>query len=213
MKRCFIISEIVEISPAIWRSGFSFFQGAKAANSKLFNPDSYRDATQKKWKRTSQMGRVILTTSLISMLAVGACNSADNKPNGNTNRVPVSVVNNPLTANGLDTVAAARKPTLDFKDTLHDFGPIQEKEIVSYEFTFTNNGKTPLIITDATGSCGCTVPEYPHDPVAPGQSGIMKVTFNSNGKSFHQEKSVRIHANTLRNVHMLYIKADIQTKK
>jgi hypothetical protein len=57
------------------------------------------------------------------------------------------------------------------------------------------------------------VPEYPKDPVPPGKSAIMKVTFNSTGKSGHQEKSVIIHANTLRNVHMLYIKADVEKKK
>ena len=152
---------------------------------------------------------------IISMLGLWACNNTDNKSQNNAagSKFPASLVSNPHTANGMDTVAAARKPTMDFKDTLHDFGPIQEKEIVTYEFSFTNNGKTPLIIAEANGSCGCTVPEYPHDPVAPGQSGIIKVTFNSAGKSYHQEKSVALHTNTLRGIHMLFIKADIQTKK
>ena len=148
---------------------------------------------------------------IITLLALGACGNADNKnkSTGET-QLPASMVNNPHTANGVDTVAAAMKPTMDFKDTLHDFSIIHENESVSYEFAFTNNGKTPLIITSANGSCGCTVPEYPHDALAPGQSGIMKVTFNSTGKSGHQEKSVMIHANTVRNIHMLYIKADIK---
>ena len=146
------------------------------------------------------------------LAALGACknnNSADNA----SGQLPASLVSNPHTADGIDNVAAGNKPVLDFKDTLHDFGSIHEEEIVEYDFAFTNNGKTPLLITSATGSCGCTVPEYPREAIAPGKSGIMKVTFNSTGKSGHQEKSVTIHANTLRNIHMLYIKSEVAAKK
>lgn len=125
-------------------------------------------------------------------------------------KVSASLVNNPASASGMDTVAAAQKPVLAFADTLHNFGSIKEGEMVSYEFSFTNNGKTPLIITSASGSCGCTVPEYPKDPLLPGQSASLKVTFNSAGKPGHQEKSVTIVANTVRNIHMLYIQAEVQ---
>ncbi len=149
---------------------------------------------------------------IISLVALAACNNQKNAkaPAG---QLPITLVNNPATANGMDTVAAARKPTMDFKDTVHDFGTIHEREIVEYEFSFTNNGKTPLIINSAIGSCGCTVPSYPHDPVEPGKTGIMKVTFNSAGKSGHQEKTVSIHTNTIRGVQMLFIKSDIAPGK
>jgi hypothetical protein len=146
------------------------------------------------------------------MLAVAACNNNTNTKNGADNRLPASLVNNPLTANGLDTVAAARKPTMDFKDTLHDFGQVHEDEIVQYNFEFTNHGKNPLIITSAAGSCGCTVPDYPHDPIEPGKNGVLRVSFNSAGKSGHQEKSVSLHTNTLRGTEMLYIKAEVVKK-
>jgi len=149
----------------------------------------------------------------ILSLAIVACNNGKTGDSANRGTLPVNMVNNPRTANGMDTVAAARKPTMDFTDTLHDFGTMQESEVVEHDFTFTNNGKTPLYITSAYGSCGCTVPEYPRDAVAPGKSAIMKVTFNSAGKSGHQEKSVTIHTNTVRGVHMLFIKADIVAKK
>ena len=148
---------------------------------------------------------------IISFLALAACNS--NSPAGNDKgKLPVSLVNNPHTANGIDTVAAAMKPTMDFRDTLHDFGMIHESEVVTYEFAYTNNGKTPLIISAALGSCGCTVPDYTKEPVAPGKTMNIKVTFNSAGKSGHQEKTVSIHDNTLRGEHMLFIKADINKK-
>ena len=148
---------------------------------------------------------------LITLLILGACKSNTN--NSNANQLPTSFINNPHTAAGMDTVAAGMKPTLDFKDTLHDFGLIHEGEVTEYDFAFTNNGKSPLLITAATGSCGCTVPEYPKDPIAPGKSGVMIVKFNSQGKKGHQEKSVTIHANTLRNIHMLYIKSEVAEKK
>ncbi len=145
---------------------------------------------------------------IISLVALAACNN-NNTAKAPEGQMPVTLVNNPHTAGGMDTVAASRKPTLDFTDTLHNFGTIHEKEVVEFDFAFTNNGKTPLVINSAVGSCGCTVPNYPHEPIEPGKSGVMKVTFNSAGKAGHQEKTVTIHTNTIRGLHMLYIKADI----
>jgi len=146
---------------------------------------------------------------IISLLAMAACNDNAGTTTNDKGKLPTSIVNNPHTANGMDTVSAARKPTMDFKDTVHSFGDVKQGEAVQYDFSFTNNGKTPLLITSATGSCGCTVPQYPREAVQPGQSGIMKVTFNSAGKMGHQEKSVTIHTNTLRSIEMLYIKAEV----
>jgi hypothetical protein len=148
---------------------------------------------------------------IISLLAFAACKNNSTADN-DKGKLPFTLVNNPHTANGVDNAAAALKPTMDFVDTLHNFGTIHEDEIVTYDFAYTNNGKSPLIITAAIGSCGCTVPNYSNDPVAPGKTMNMKVTFNSSGKTGHQEKSVVIHANTLRGEHMLYIKADVLKK-
>ena len=148
---------------------------------------------------------------IISLVAFVACNNS-NKNTTPTDQLPISLINNPHTASGMDTVAAARKPTMDFIDTLHNFGTIHEKEIVEYDFVFTNNGKSPLIINSATGSCGCTIPNYSREPIPPGKTDTMKVTFNSAGKAGHQEKAVTIHANTILGIHMLYIKADIASE-
>ncbi len=145
------------------------------------------------------------------MLGLAACN--ENKQEGNDGRLPASIVNNPHSAAGMDTVAAARKPVMEFKDTLHNFGAVKENEVVAHDFSFSNTGKTPLIISSASGSCGCTVADYPHDPILPGQAATMKVTFNSAGKQGHQEKSVTLQTNTLRNIHMLYIQAEVEKKK
>lgn len=121
------------------------------------------------------------------------------------------LVTNPHSAEGVDSVAFADMPVMEFKDTTYNFGDIREGEQVSHEFEFTNTGKTPLIISNATGSCGCTVPQYPREPIAPGKSGKMIVNFNSADKQGHQEKSVTITTNSQRGMHMLYIKADVAT--
>ena len=98
-------------------------------------------------------------------------------------------------------------PTLDFDKTTHDFGTIDEGDVVEETFTFTNNGKAPLVITNARGSCGCTVPKWTKEPVAPGESGEMLVKFNSRGKRNQQNKSVTITANTESGKERLQIKA------
>ena len=86
---------------------------------------------------------------------------------------------------------------MTFDKNLHDFGTIQEGETVSTLFTFTNTGKSDLIIVDARGSCGCTVPEYPKNiPISPGGTGTLRVSFNSNNMPNLQQKTVTISANT-----------------
>jgi len=98
--------------------------------------------------------------------------------------------------------------TMSFNKTLHDFGTIKEGETVQTTFTFTNTGKVDLIIVDARGSCGCTVPNYPKNtPIAPGGSGEILVSFDSSNKPNMQQKSVTINANTSSGRETLRIKA------
>lgn len=123
------------------------------------------------------------------------------------------LVNNPYSAEGVDTAAMKELPTMDFTDTVHNFGNITEGEIAVYGFEFKNNGKTPLIISTAKGSCGCTVADFPKDPIPPGGTGIINAQFNSGNREGHQEKSVSVTTNTKQSVHMLHIKADVQPAK
>ena len=85
---------------------------------------------------------------------------------------------------------------MTFQETEYDFGTINEGDVVEHIFKFTNTGKAPLVIVSAKGSCGCTVPEWPKEPIAPGATGEMLVKFNSNGKPNLQNKQVTITANT-----------------
>ncbi len=107
---------------------------------------------------------------------------------------------------------ATLKPVMTFDKTNHDFGNITEGEIVTHTFTFTNTGDAPLVIINATGSCGCTVSKWPKEPIAPGGTGDMLVTFNSNGKPNLQSKQVTITANTESGKETLKIKAMVTPK-
>ena len=104
----------------------------------------------------------------------------------------------------------ASGPIITFDKTEHDFGTINEGDKVTTEFNFTNTGKEDLIIVDARGSCGCTVPQYPKNtPIAPGASGKILVSFDSSNKPGLQQKSVTLSANTASGREMLRIKSNV----
>jgi hypothetical protein len=86
--------------------------------------------------------------------------------------------------------------SMEFKEMAFDFGTVQEGEKVSHTYKFTNTGKEPLIISDAKGSCGCTVPNYSKDPIAPGKTGEIVVEFNTQGKAGQRNQKVTVTANT-----------------
>jgi hypothetical protein len=104
-------------------------------------------------------------------------------------------------------------PVMDFEESNHNFGEIKEGEVVTHNFGFTNTGETPLIITNAIGSCGCTIPEYPKKPIAPGEKGVIKIQFNSKGFGGEKNKTVTIEANTINKVETIGFKANVIKKK
>ena len=94
-------------------------------------------------------------------------------------------------------VYAQKTAKISFWETTHNFGSFSEKlGSVSCVFSFVNTGDAPLIITRATASCGCTRPEFPMQPVAPGDSGQIKVTYNAVGRPGSFEKNISVYANT-----------------
>ncbi len=95
-----------------------------------------------------------------------------------------------------DTTSATEAAVMKFSETSYDFGAIQEGAVITHTFAFTNTGKTPLTIENAVASCGCTVPDWPRTPIAPGSEGAIKVEFNSRGKAGPQQKTITIYANT-----------------
>lgn len=99
-----------------------------------------------------------------------------------------------------------------FSRTEHDFGVINEGDVVETTFSFQNTGKSDLIITNAVGSCGCTVPEWPKEPIAVGGTGVIKVKFNSSGKPNKQSKNVTLTTNTAKGSEVVVIKAQVTPK-
>lgn len=86
--------------------------------------------------------------------------------------------------------------TIKFQKDIYDFGEITVGEKVSYAFEFKNTGNLPLIITNAVASCGCTVPNWPKEPIGAGETGKINVVFNSIGKKGLQDKVITLTANT-----------------
>lgn len=93
--------------------------------------------------------------------------------------------------------AVEKRPKIVFAENgVYDFGEMTEGDTVEHTFAFTNTGEFPLIINNITASCGCTTPEWPREPVLPGQKSSVTVRFNSRGKVGEQNKTITIFANT-----------------
>ncbi|MCG8307003.1 MAG: DUF1573 domain-containing protein [Cytophagales bacterium] len=96
----------------------------------------------------------------------------------------------------------------NWEKTTHNFGKIPQGKPVTVDFTFTNDGKTPLVISNVKGSCGCTVTKYSKEPVAPGKTGFVKATFNAAAMGAFN-KSVRVTANVEGGNETLFIKGEV----
>jgi hypothetical protein len=135
-----------------------------------------------------------MKTLFFSLIAVGMLFSACHQSTGNSTA-------------GNTTSNAENAPVMKFEKQSHDFGKMAVGDKVSYDFKFTNAGKSPLIISDGYASCGCTKPTWPKTPIKPGENGVIHVTFNSQGKTPGlQDKLITITANTVpaqNNVHLI----------
>ncbi len=149
---------------------------------------------------------VIITIGLSVLLSCKGNKSGDD-------RISPEVINNPATASANEDKDDQTLPEFTFETDNHEFGEIVQGEKVSYAFKFRNTGKGPLVISSASASCGCTIPEYTKTPVEAGEEGYVNVTFDSSGKSGMVSKTVTLIANTIPNTKVLTISADIQVPK
>ena len=92
-------------------------------------------------------------------------------------------------------MAAQDSTTVQLIDSLYNFGTVTEGEKITYNFRFKNTGNKPLIITNTTASCGCTVPEKPEKPILSGETAFIKVVFNSKGKAGMNNKTITVTSN------------------
>jgi len=131
------------------------------------------------------ISRISIVAFALSVV-VGCDQKSDNK-------VTTDLVTNSQTANGTTNIPLA---AISFERDTFDFGEVIEGEMVSYSYRFTNTGTNDLVISGATGSCGCTVPTYPKKPIRPGEQASIDVVFDSNNRLENQIKTVSISANT-----------------
>ncbi len=134
-------------------------------------------------------------------LGLGACSGAADKIKPQDERQTMT-----------EMVSNEEVASFEFDKEFHDFGDIQEGKTVNTTFEFTNTGDVPLVITSANGSCGCTVPDWPRSPIAPGETGSIKVSFNSTGRSGKNDKTVTIEANTVPRTTVLKITSNVLPK-
>jgi hypothetical protein len=145
------------------------------------------------------MNKTILAFVLLAILS--ACNSAPKE-------------DSKLDSAAIETDSPnVKEPKLDFGNNMsHDFGTIVEGEKVEHTFKFTNTGDADLVISSATASCGCTIANWPKEPIAPGETNEIKVEYNSAGKSAMQTKDITILANTNPVKTILQIKVFVEKK-
>jgi len=146
-----------------------------------------------------------LLMSIAVAIAFTACSNEGNNPSDA--EVSTDIINDPATASG--EIDESELPVIEFEETVIDFGEISQGEKVKRIYTFTNSGKSDLIISDAKGSCGCTVPRWPKQPIKAGEQGDVEVVFDSNGKMGRQHKTVTLIANTKPNTTVIALKGDV----
>lgn len=155
------------------------------------------------------MKKQILTGLFTAGLAFGmiSCGGEANNDGG----LSTDMINDPATAAAAEESNKEGLPVVEFEESVIDFGEIAQGEKVKRRFRFKNIGKSELIISDAKGSCGCTVPRWPKQPISPGQEGEVEVVFDSKGKQGRQHKTVTLIANTKPNTTVIALKGDVIT--
>lgn len=156
---------------------------------------------------------------ILSVLAAGLLLSACNQTAKTANTAdssaaqPAAAGASAAPAGSTVTATQTNAPVMNFDKSSYDFGKITRGDKVTYNFKFTNTGKSPLIITNAVASCGCTTPNWPKTPVAPGQGGQITVVFNSTGKIGLQDKMITITANTHPAQTVVHLVGEVLEKK
>ena len=124
------------------------------------------------------------------------------------------ILSSSLSSYAQDDLTATKAVTqIEFVEETFNFGEIENGEIVQNVYRFKNTGTEPLVITKAKGSCGCTVPEYPLNPIMPGKTANILVRFDSKGKTGNQSKRISIWANTEPNITYLTLRGKVLSKE
>ncbi len=124
----------------------------------------------------------------------------------------VSGCDNAVRKAGTSDVLETEVAELVFREYEYDFGKITEGEKVAHIFAFENKGPGNLVIKSASTSCGCTVPKYDKSPIPPGKGGSLEVVFDSGGRNGIQTKTISVHSNSVTEVVVLRITAEVVSR-
>lgn len=116
-----------------------------------------------------------------------------------------SLIRNPVASPDAAPQDSNQVARMVFEEPEYQFGEVREGTVVRHTFRFRNAGRQPLLITDARSTCGCTVPSYPEQPIAPGATGEVEVVFNTTHKYGRQRKPVTLTANTYPSLTTIYV--------
>ena len=136
------------------------------------------------------------------LLTLTACNNQTKVQEANDSIVKSKLPN--------ESLGSSEMPKIYFKENEHNFGEIVQGEIITHAYKFSNTGGADLIISDVKTSCGCTASEFPKDPIKPGKTGVIKLTFDSRGRMGYQNKTATIETNTIPNKVFIRLKATIK---
>ncbi len=101
--------------------------------------------------------------------------------------------------------------TVQMIDSAYNFGKVTDGALVEYSYRFKNTGKNPLIVSSAVASCGCTVPEKPEEPIKPGETGFLKVVFNSKGRVGPVHKDITVTSNAYPKFPVLQLTGEVES--
>jgi len=109
-------------------------------------------------------------------------------------------------------LALKEKTTVQIIDSAYNFGKVTDGEKVEYNYRFKNIGTNPLVIIDASASCGCTVPQKPEKPIMPGEMGFIKIVFDSKGRVGNAYKTINVTSNANPEFPQLILTGDVTGK-
>ncbi|MFT4022864.1 MAG: DUF1573 domain-containing protein [Flavihumibacter sp.] len=136
-----------------------------------------------------------------------ACTTGPERQHEQATNSPV----NPAMAASATPVDSSNFTRISWEQTTVDYGTIKEGSNLDVAFNFTNTGDKPLIIESVHPACGCTAAEPPKEPILPGKTGVIRATFNSNGRLGINNKSIVVKANTLGSMaHELHFRVEVE---
>ena len=153
------------------------------------------------------MKKIFSTLTLVAMFAVAVSAQTNQQQNTPAKAQPAQVVTPPNS----NAAANPNAGEFTFSEETYDFGKIPKGTPVTHDFTFTNNGKEPIVISNVQASCGCTTPSWPKEPILPGKSANIKVQYNAaNPGGFN--KSITVTSNAKTPTKVLYIKGTVEAQ-